>query len=469
MTIRMRLTLWYGLTLMLLVAIAGVLVWWQVEGNLRESLGRELRIRATDVAIALEQDEDEVGALMPVGLGIFTILVDPVSGATVASPGTPDDLPELPEGMLHRQLIEGGPTYAFYSITLSDGRRLTTGSSLAAVERTAAGIPELLIMIGGALALASLAGGWWLAGRALGPIRELTEEADAIGPHDLTRRMPIFRQQDEVGHLAATLNRLLARIEAGVRRERAFIAAAAHDLRTPIAALRMRLDASSQGKLPQGSDHDSLEDARRDVANLADLADDLLGLAEAQAPGPADAVDDHVLPLLVSRAEQEVEWLAHQRGISIRQTVDEVTVRVSAVRFHQALTNLLSNAVRHGPAEATVRVHARVEFVRGNASGLGAGRGDIGAVVAVEVADQGPGIEPEDRADLFVPFGVQRQGSHAHGLGLATAAAAVRSQGGQIGYRDAADGGSVFWFHLPIGSRDDRTARGSIRPGSPGA
>lgn len=450
MTIRARLTIWYGLTLMLLIAIAGLVVWWQVDVSLRESLERELRIRAADVAAGLEQgEEDEVGMPGPIGLGIFTVLVDPVSGATEASPGAPPALPELPEGASRRALSPDGPAYAFFTTTLSDGRLLITGSSLAHVEVSAARIPELLVTAGLLCALASLAGGWWLAGRALGPIRRLTEEADAIGPHDLTRRLPVLRQEDELGHLAATLNRLLGRIEDGVRRERAFIAGAAHDLRTPIAALRVRLDTLTQARSGE-LDRAAIEEARRDAVNLGDLADDLLGLAEAQAPGPADTVGDHVLPLLVARAEQEVEWLAHQRNISIEQAIDEVTVRISAVRFHQALTNLLANAVRHGPSDASVRIEARLVPGPDQAGGAGDGQPDSDASVIVEVADQGPGIDPGDRADLFVPFAIQRRGSGTHGLGLATAAAAVWSQGGEIGYRDGADGGSVFWFRLPI-------------------
>jgi signal transduction histidine kinase len=238
-----------------------------------------------------------------------------------------------------------------------------------------------------------------------------------------------------------------------VQRERALIAGAAHDLRTPIASLRMRLDALSQSTRTDGSDSTSLEDVRRDVIGLGELADDLLGLAEAQAPGPADAIGDHVLPLLVSRAEQDVEWLAHERNIRIEQTIDEVTVRVSAVRFHQALTNLLTNAVRHGPSDATIGVVARIETPSNSAVGVPAGQRtthtDRAAALYVEVTDHGPGIAPEDRADLFLPFAVRRRGSSSHGLGLATAAEAVRSQGGQIGYRDGTGGGSVFWFRLP--------------------
>jgi two-component system OmpR family sensor kinase len=457
MTIRTRLTIWYGLTLMLLIAIAGLVVWWQVEVSLRESLERELRIRAVDVAASLEEGDDELGLQAPDGLGIFTVLVDPASGRSLASPGAPQDLPELPAGPSQRTLTADGLDYVFYTTTLTDGRSLITGSSLAHVQVSAARVPELLVTVGILCAIASLVGGWWLAGRALGPIRRLTEEADAIGPHDLTQRLPVFRQQDEVGHLATTLNRLLARVEAGVRRERAFIAGAAHDLRTPIAALRVRLDGLTSDRAAGTSEHVSLEDVRQDVLNLGDLADALLGLAEAQAPGPADAVADHVLPLLVSRAEQEVEWLAHERNIHLVETIDEVSVRISAVRFHQALTNLLTNAVRHGPGDSSVRVEARLSPGPDGASHADGDHPGSETVLAVEVADEGPGIAPADQADLFVPFGIERHGSGTHGLGLATAAAAVRSQGGEIGYRDGADGGSIFWFRLPIAASGETT------------
>jgi signal transduction histidine kinase len=448
-TIRTRLTFWYGLTFMLLLAIAGLIVWWQVDRSLYESLEDELRIRATDVAVELTQGDDVVDLRAPVALGIFTLLQDPDGGIADASPGAPRELPDLPEGSSRAKLADDGPTYAFYSMALADGRQLTTGASLSAVEIGAAQIPESLLGIGAAGAVASLLGGWWLAGRALAPMRELTEEANAIEPQDLARRLPSFPQRDEVGRLAATLNRLLARVEAGVLRERAFIAGAAHDLRTPVASLRVRLDALAQGTPAGSAEYGALDEVRRDALNLSELADDLLGLAEAQAAGPADEIEELVLPLLVSRAEQEVEWLAHERHIRIQQAIDEESVRISAVRFHQALTNLLANAVRHGPAEATVYVVARVE--RAPAAGRRASADDgAPAVVAVEVADQGPGIDAADRDDLFAPFGSRRGAARGHGLGLAIAAAAVRSQGGQIGYRVGTHGGSVFWFRLPI-------------------
>ncbi len=453
MTIRSRLTIWYGLTFMLLVSVAGFAVWSQVQSSLRASTEEALRVHAADVADDLSQGGSTIDALDPPLPGIFTVLVDPATAAVDAGRGAPPDLPQLPLGDSDRRLEPTGPVYAFHVELLPNGRRLITGSSLAGVDDVAARLSGLLITAGTLCAIGSLIGGWWLAGRALAPIRRLTREADAISPHDLGHRLPTVPQQDEVGRLAATLNRLLARVEDAVSHERMLIAGAAHDLRTPIAALRMRLDGLLRGAAVDGKARTQLEEARQDAIDLGELAAALLGLAEAQAMGLDDEIDDHVLPLLVARVEQEVEWVARERDVGIVQTVDEVSVRISAVRFHQALTNLLSNAVRHGPAGGTVELLVRMEpAVPGP-----------GTVVSAEVADQGPGIPATGRDDIFIPFVARREGSTTHGLGLATAAAAVESQGGEIGYRDRVGGGSVFWFRLPV-DRQEKAARRDERP-----
>ena len=134
MTIRSRLTIWYGLTFMLLIGVAGVAIWWQLEASLGASTEEALRIHAADVADVLDQRGATIDALEPPFAGIFTALLDPSSGTLDAGPGTPPNLPLLPPGSSSRRLAEGGPTYAFYALTLPDGRMLITGSSLAGID-----------------------------------------------------------------------------------------------------------------------------------------------------------------------------------------------------------------------------------------------------------------------------------------------------------------------------------------------
>ena len=93
MTIRTRLTIWYGVTFMLLIAVAGVVVWWQVDASLRASTGEALRIHAIDVADALRQSPAAIHTLEPPFPGIFTALADPATGSIDAGAGTPKGLP----------------------------------------------------------------------------------------------------------------------------------------------------------------------------------------------------------------------------------------------------------------------------------------------------------------------------------------------------------------------------------------
>ncbi len=451
MSIRLRLTLWYGVTFALLIGLAGLGVWWQFDSSLRRSLQEAVRIHAEDIESGLEQGGDPLQTLEPPRPGIFAVVVgagDAVldvgpgapAGLDASGPGASPVLPAVPVGPSVRQLTPDGPSYLLYGVALAGDRMLVAGSSLVEVDRSARSLAELLTLIGLACAAGSLLGGWWLAGRALGPMRDLTREADSIDAADLDRRLPVANSGDEIGHLARTLNRLLSRVEDGVTRERAFINGAAHDLRTPLAALRMRLDLVLRGDTMDDPARSAIEEARSDAVALGELADALLGLADAQATGPHDALADHVLPMLVARAEQDVESIAHARSVHIDERVAETSVRVSEVRFHQALSNLLLNAVRHGPVGGTVELDAHVD----------SSVPSRGPVVLVEIADRGPGIAEDRRDRLFQPFAMSRPDSTAHGLGLATAAVAVRSQGGDIGYRDRTGGGSVFWFWLPI-------------------
>lgn len=444
MTIRGRLTLWYGLTFMLLVVVVAVTVWWQVESGLRRSAMEALQVRATDVAEGLQEGSSVLELEEPATRDIFTLVEDP-GGGREAGPGAPARLPELPTGASVRTLAVDGPEYGFYRLPLADGRVVTVGRSLATYEQSATRSLEMLLLIGAIAIAGSLVGGWWLAGRALAPMRRLQREADAIGPHELGRRLPVGQPEDEVGRLAATLNRFLARVEESVERERAFITGAAHDLRTPISSLRMRTEQLLRRTDADAATRGGLDDIRLDAVALGQLADSLLALAEAQSRGHDDVVTEHVLPMLVARAEQEVEWPSRMRRIRIETTVDEVPVRVSEVRFHQTLANLLSNAVRYSPDGGTVWLSARVEP---------AGE-PVRAGVMVTVVDEGPGVDEALRDQLFVPFAARRQGSTTHGLGLATAAAAVSSQGGEIGFRDGPGGGSEFWFWMPLTASGD--------------
>src|SRR6476661_8795726 len=241
--IRTRLTLWYGAVLGTTIAALGVLVWLSAAAVLRGSVNEALRVQAADVRAGMDRDlKVAVTRLDPAQPGIFTAVVGPRGAVDLQSTGVPAGFRRPPPGTPATEEQLDGGSYALLAVAAPNSQTIVVGSSLAAVDRNLDSLAELLVGLGLAGFAASLVGGWLLSGRALGPVEQLTREATVIGAADLERRLAEPARLDEIGRLAKTLYGMLDRVAASVRREREFIAAASHDLRTPISALRTELE-----------------------------------------------------------------------------------------------------------------------------------------------------------------------------------------------------------------------------------
>ncbi|HXU87162.1 MAG TPA: ATP-binding protein [Verrucomicrobiae bacterium] len=468
-TIRTRLTLWYGAALGITVAALGVLVWVSTAAVLRGSVDEALRVQAADVRAGIARAATvAVTRLDPAQPGIFTAIFGRRGAVEVRSPGVPAGLRPPPAGtsVTQEQFAEG--SYAVLAIPAPDGATVVVGSSLSAVDRELDSLGLLLVAIGLAGFGASLVGGWLLSGRALAPVERLTSEATVIGAADLERRLPEPARLDEIGRLSRTLNGMLDRLAASVRREREFIAAASHDLRTPISALRTELELAARNPDDGPAMLTAVRVAHADAVRLSTLAADLLGLAEAEANGRALVRRPVVVDELVAAAIAAVQPLATERATTLSISATDAVVDVDRVRVEQTLVNLLSNAIREAPAGSSVDVAARVTPASGGSgeSGSSGSNGSNGgtarrrgstsradrlpAVLDIAVLDRGPGVAPSVRPVLFVPFASRARGrSDGTGLGLATAAAAVQAHGGEIGYEERPGGGATFRFRIP--------------------
>ena len=471
-TIRTRLTLWYGAALGITVAALGVLVWVSTAAVLRGSVDEALRVQAADVRAGIARAATvAVTRLDPAQPGIFTAIFGRRGAVEVRSPGVPAGLRPPPAGtsVTQEQFAEG--SYAVLAIPAPDGATVVVGSSLSAVDRELDSLGLLLVAIGLAGFGASLVGGWLLSGRALAPVERLTSEATVIGAADLERRLPEPARLDEIGRLSRTLNGMLDRLAASVRREREFIAAASHDLRTPISALRTELELAARNPDDGPAMLTAVRVAHADAVRLSTLAADLLGLAEAEANGRALVRRPVVVGELVAAAIAAVQPLATERATTLSISATDAVVDVDRVRVEQTLVNLLSNAIREAPAGSSVDVAARVTPASGGSgesgsSGSNGSNGSNGgtarrrgstsradrlpAVLDIAVLDRGPGVAPSVRPVLFVPFASRARGrSDGTGLGLATAAAAVQAHGGEIGYEERPGGGATFRFRIP--------------------
>jgi len=441
MAIRARLTIWYGAVLAAIVVVLGVVVWLSAAALFRGSVDEALHVQAADVRAVMDQTGMfDVRQLDPAQPGIFTAIFGPRGELRTRSRGFPQLARTPPVGVVTDQPTASGVPLALFAASAPGGEIVVVGTSLAGVNRDLVSLATLLVVVGVGGVLASLAGGWLLAGRALAPVSRLTQEVTSIGAGDLERRLPAPLRLDEIGRLTVTLNGMLDRVAASVGRERAFVSAASHDLRTPIATLRTELELAGRARDDPEAMTAAIRDAHADAVRLSHLAADLLGLAEAEATGRELVRRPVALRDLVDAAVARVAPLAVERSIDVRPIASPAVVDVDRVRLEQALVNLLANAIREAPEGSRIDVEATVTAAAATDE----------AKVRIAVFDRGPGVPASIRHVLFVPFATRARGrTEGTGLGLATAAAGVRAHGGTIAYRDRPGGGAEFAFEVP--------------------
>jgi signal transduction histidine kinase len=290
----------------------------------------------------------------------------------------------------------------------------------------------------GVLFVASLGVGWVVAGRVLRPIGRITSVARDIQATDLSRRIELPGPDDELKQLGDTFDAMLARLDAAFAAQRQFVADASHELRNPLAIIRTNVDVALADPRADPEDlRHTIVVVKRASDRMARLVDDLLALARRQEPilehEPVD------LGVAVTEASDDFVVPAAARNIVLdRAIAPGVVVTGDRDALKRAVANLLENAVRLAPEGSRIRL----------ATG---GEGDQAWIA---VADEGPGIAPEDQPHVFDRFWRADKGrSRADGgtgLGLAIVRQIAEGHGGQIRLRSKVGVGSSFVIWLPV-------------------
>jgi signal transduction histidine kinase len=258
------------------------------------------------------------------------------------------------------------------------------------------------------------------------PLRELQDAATNLGSGDLTARAPVDSGPPEVQALARDFDNMADRLEELVGAQEVFVADASHQLRTPLTALRLRLE-NLEASVPE-VDHSDVEAAIDEAARLSRLVDGLLALARADrraGPVTAERLD---LGALLRERRDAWQALAEEHNVSIR-VEGSVTALADADRVSQVIDNLLSNAVDASPDGGTIRLRAGVVHP---------------STAELHVVDEGEGLDDEERVHAFDRFWrAAHQGGRlgGSGLGLAIVQKLVRADGGQVELRPASPGG----------------------------
>ncbi len=268
--------------------------------------------------------------------------------------------------------------------------------------------------------------------RVLRHVRKITEAASRIGEADLSSRVPTTRRNDEVAQLALTLNRMLDRIESSIHQLHTITGSLAHDLRSPLTAVRAKLEiALTAGGRDEGSE--SIVSAIEDMDRLAEFLDQSLDVAEAKANAlrlNRVAVDlDELLRVMIDLYEPGMS----EKGLHIQLcSAGTLKIYADAALLHRMIANLFDNELKHLPPSCNVKISLRSS--------------EDAAVLVLE--DNGPGFDSEISAHIFERR-VKGQTSNGHGLGLAFVDAVVRAHGGTVEASNRQEGGAHLTIQLP--------------------
>jgi signal transduction histidine kinase len=268
--------------------------------------------------------------------------------------------------------------------------------------------------------------------KMLGRVSEITEAASRIGQSDLSSRVPDTKGKDEIGHLARTLNHMLDRIESTVHQLHTITDSLAHDLRSPLTAVRGKLETALASGVIE--DHaESIVSAIDELDRLTDFLNTSLDVAEAKADALRLSRTEVDLDELVRDMIDLYEPSMSNRGLGVQiRSPGSIKVMADPGLLHRVIANLLDNELKHLPASCLVCVSLQADE----------------HMATLTVEDNGPGFDAEINRHLFERR-VKGRASRGHGLGLAFVEAVVRVHGGSVTATNRREGGgkSRSCFH----------------------
>jgi signal transduction histidine kinase len=328
--------------------------------------------------------------------------------------------------------------YRVATAAMTDGGRIYLGLSQREERHVLEQMRVHFLKLWGVCVLLGFAILFFTTRRMLGDVRRISEAAAQIGvkigDSDLSRRVPTSRSHDEIAQLAVTLNRMLERIEQSVHQLHTITNSLAHDLRSPLTAIRARLEiALTRGV--QDAETDSIECAIEEIDRLTEVLNQSLDVAEAQAGALRMQPASVDLEALLGEMIELYGPGMNERGLQLEfVTSGPLHVKADAALLHRMIANLLDNEMKHLPAARTVRI------------ALGA----VDGFAQMTVEDDGPGFAPEITQDLF-KAGVKGTGSRGYGLGLAFVQAVAGAHGGSATAENREDrGGARVVVKLPV-------------------
>ncbi|MDG9885015.1 sensor histidine kinase [Pseudomonas sp. GD04058] len=444
-SLRGRLLRNLALLLVVLMIASGLSAYWNGREAADTAYDRTLLASARTIAAGLSQRDGTLSADVPyVALDTFAYdsagriyyqvndiqqkLISGYENIPGPPPGTPrtDDYPALARFYNARYLGQDVRVVSLLKAVSEPNMNGMAEIRVAETEearvRMARGLMADTLLRLGMLALGALLLVWFAVSAALRPLERLRSAVEERQPDDL-RPLPSVEVQQELGPLVRALDHFTERLRGQFERQAQFIADAAHELRTPLAALKARVELGLRSKEPQVW-HETLEATAQSTDKLTHLANQLLSMARVENGARAIAEGGaHLLDLsqLARELGMAMAPLAHARGIALALEAEApVWVKGEPTLLNELLSNLVDNALAHTPKGGNVILR-------------------VTAPCDLEVEDDGPGIPLEEREKVFERF--YRRGAQGTGLGLAIVGEICRAHLAGISLHDGEKGG----------------------------
>lgn len=453
-TLRFRLAVWNAVVVLLtaLVILAGLRqgVRWAILHEMDMILQED----ALEVTLALQQIQSQDFEQITSEIsrkatghrrhGWFMQLLDEnhhIIWASVNSPqpelipaGTLQTLPHTVEN--YRLLLHEVPSNS------NSVRFLCLGVSLEFLEQDMATIDRLVLLTLCCAMIAAPLIGYWLAARAARTIGEIIQTAQRLRPHHMEERLPVRGTGDELDQLSLTINGMLDRIAEYLEQKRDFLANSAHELRTPLAAIRSSVEVTLSRDRSLEEYQELLEEIIEQGTALELLVNQLLLISESESEHIQYDFQPVEFDQIIARSVDMFSGVAEQRNITIELKIDQhVSIQGNQQLLRQLVNNLIENAIKYTPAGGHIFVHLSTE----NSTGT--------AILCVR--DSGMGIQEEDLPRVFDRFYRAEKSRSRHvansgvGLGLSICKAVVYAHEGQIYCHSHPQKGSSFFVELP--------------------
>ncbi|WP_339733607.1 HAMP domain-containing sensor histidine kinase [uncultured Gimesia sp.] len=460
LSIRWRLTLWYGFALAVMLCVFSLvlclLVWQQVLARTDTGLREELQEIGLEVALA-----DSTSVFAAQASARFSqhefyefMVTDQADHVIFNSTGLKKPVltlsqstAEIPQTRLETRDLEGLGPYRIASTTLPGSfgiLNVQVMTSLIPLYNDLHTLQWAVTFLLPVAVLLAIASGQFLAGRALRQVQQIVDDTNSINITCLDRRIEVSNPDDEIGKLAVALNSLIARLERAVNEIRRFTADASHEIRTPIAALRLEAESVLRSLRTPEEYAQTLAVVVEETTRLGKLADQLLNLSRHDA-GIIPCIHDPVqLDALLLDVVDQLKPVATDRGVTLNCEIETVCeVLGDDISLSQVFFNILDNAIKY--TQHSGRVTARLSVSQQTA--------------VIEIQDSGIGISSDDLPHLFDRFyqadpSRQYSGGGA-GLGLSIAKTVVLMHEGTIDIQSQPEHGTTVTVRLRLYTNAD--------------